>query len=233
MRTFLILILSFFTSFCALAQTYEVGVSLGATNFVGDTGNTTYIRPTDVGFGVVAKWNRSKRHAFRFSALYLPISADDSESDDERKQQRNFEFTNSVKEISLGLEYTFWEWDLHSGEKQTTPYLYTGITVINYGAIARTPAPENEFRAYADPWTMAIPMILGVKTSVGGHMVISFEVGARYTFTDNLDGSNPEDLNLPVDKNLNFGNLNTNDWYFFSALTLAYTFGRKPCYCIF
>ena len=48
-----------------------------------------------------------------------------------------------------------------------------------------------------------------------------------------LDGSNPDDLELPVDIDLNFGNLNTNDWYFYSALTLAYTFGRKPCYCVF
>ena len=73
MRTFFILILCFLTSLCTFAQTYEVGVSVGATNFVGDTGNTTFIRPTDVGFGVMAKWNRSKRHAFRFSALYLQL----------------------------------------------------------------------------------------------------------------------------------------------------------------
>lgn len=233
MRNFFILLLGFFISFCGLSQTYEVGVSLGATNFVGDVGNTTFIRPTDVGFGVIAKWNRSKRHAFRFSALYLPISGDDSESDDVRKQQRNFEFENSIKEFSLGLEYTFWEWDLHSGEKQSTPYLYTGITAINYGALARTPAPENEFLAYDDPWTFAIPIILGVKSDLGRHLVISFEIGARYAFTDNLDGSNPEDLELPVENNLSFGNLNTNDWYFFSALSLTYSFGRRPCYCIF
>ena len=231
MQNFIILFLTFFISFCGLSQTYEVGVSVGATNFVGDIGNTTYIRPTDVGFGVIAKWNRSKRHAFRFSALYLPISADDSESDDLRKQQRNFEFENSVKELSLGIEYTFWEWDLHSAAKQTTPYLYTGITAFSYGALARD--PDDEFLAYADPWSFAIPIVLGIKSSLGQHTVISFELGARYSFTDNLDGSNPEDLELAVEKDLSFGNFNTNDWYFFSALSLTYTFGRRPCYCIF
>ena len=158
MRDFFILLLVSFISFCGLAQTYEIGVSLGSTNFVGDVGNTTYIRPTDVGFGVIAKWNRSKRHAFRFSALYLPISGDDSESDDVRKQQRNFEFENSVKEFSLGLEYTFWEWNLHSEDKQFAPYLYTGITAINYGALART--PDDEFLAFDDPWSFAIPCLL-------------------------------------------------------------------------
>ena len=231
MRKILLLTLSLLASVFTFSQTYEVGVSVGATNFVGDTGNTTYLRPSDVGFGVVAKWNRSLRHSFRFSALYLPINADDSESDDLRKQQRNFDFENSVKELSLGIEFTFLDWDLHEGTKQMTPYLYTGITAISYGALAL--ATDETFKAYDNPWTMAIPMVVGIKANLGTKMTVSFEVGARYSFTDNLDGSNPDDLELPVDIDLNFGNLNTNDWYFYSALTLAYTFGRKPCYCVF
>ncbi|MDX1317352.1 MAG: DUF6089 family protein, partial [Xanthomarina gelatinilytica] len=24
-----------------------------------------------------------------------------------------------------------------------------------------------------------------------------------------------------------------NDWYMFTGVTLTYTFGRKPCYCVF
>jgi uncharacterized protein YchJ len=51
-------------------------------------------------------------------------------------------------------------------------------------------------------------------------------MGARYTLTDNLDGSNPKKESL---KSSQFGNIN-NDWYVFS-LTLTYTFGEKPCYC--
>ncbi|MEO9560182.1 MAG: DUF6089 family protein, partial [Nonlabens ulvanivorans] len=48
------------------------------------------------------------------------------------------------------------------------------------------------------------------------------------TFTDNLDGSNNEDF-----ENVRFGNINNNDWYVFSGVTLTYAFGRKPCYCNF
>ena len=74
--------------------------------------------------------------------------------------------------------------------------------------------------------SLAIPITLGVKSNVFPHFIIGMEVGARYTFTDNLDGSNPEDKNL-----IKFGNINNNDWYVFSGLTLTYTFGNKPCYC--
>jgi hypothetical protein len=68
-------------------------------------------------------------------------------------------------------------------------------------------------------------MTLGIKSNVSRHIVLGLEVGARYTFTDNLDGSNPKD------NTLRFGNINNNDWYVFSGFTLSYTFGRKPCYC--
>ena len=75
-------------------------------------------------------------------------------------------------------------------------------------------------------------MVFGLKWSIATKFVLGLEVGARYTFTDNLDGSTPEEFdggeNLP-----SFGNPNTNDWYMFTGITLTYTFGRKPCYCNF
>ena len=55
-------------------------------------------------------------------------------------------------------------------------------------------------------------------------------MGARYTLTDNLDGSNPENEfdDLPTYK---FGNISNNDWYIFTGLTISFTFGDLPCYC--
>ncbi len=237
LKKIILLIVAFVASFLN-AQTYEIGLQLGQTNFVGDVGNTTIVRPQDTGFGILTKWNRSDRHSFRASFSYLPISADDNLSSDPSRQARNFKFENSIKELSLGIEYTFWEWNLHTGKKQTTPYLYTGINVINYGDLALTPSPNRELKAFEDAWGVAIPMVIGIKTTLGQHFVFSFEMGARYAFTDNIDGSNPSNLNLDsvpggngID--LNFGNQNNNDWYFFNSISLTYTFGRRPCYCVF
>jgi hypothetical protein len=50
----------------------------------------------------------------------------------------------------------------------------------------------------------------------------------RYTLTDNLDGSNPKNESL---KSSQFGNINNNDWYVFSGLTLTYTFGETMLLC--
>ena len=140
------------------------------------------------------------------------------------------EFENTIKEISIGLEYTFWEFDMYTGRPQTAPYLYTGFTYMLYDALFKR--ADNTIVKYDNAGAPAIPMVVGVKTTVGTKLVLGFEIGARYTFTDNLDGSNP-DTGLDNNESLKFGNINSDDWYVFSGVTLTFTFGRQPCYCNF
>lgn len=228
MKYFATVILFFTALYTTSAQTYEVGGLLGGSNYIGDVGPMTYyINPNDIGFGGMFRWNRSERHSFRFSAMILGLQADDADSNENRRIERGYSFENSVKELSLGIEYTFWEFDLHESEPQQAPYLYTGITSFNYRDLAldRT----NQIKEYDNSWAFAIPMAIGYKASVNRHFVIGAEVGARYTFTDNLDGSNPKGSR----EVLQFGNTNSNDWYMFAGLTFTFTFGRQPCYCNF
>jgi len=89
----------------------------------------------------------------------------------------------------------------------------------------------NELEEYGETTDIAVPIIFGVKMSLTPKLILAAEVGARYTFTDNLDGSSP--VRSKDFDNLKFGNLNNNDWYVFSGITLTYAFGRKPCYCNF
>ncbi|WP_073150874.1 type IX secretion system protein PorG [Mesonia phycicola] len=212
------------------AQTYEIGVMLGGINYIGDVGSTNYISPNELAIGGILKWNRSERHSFRASLLYSQLSADDADSDESRRQERGYYFDNSLLEGSLGLEFTFKEWSLHKYKPQFTPYLYSGITGFLSNEMGLS--SNNEITKRKRKIDFAIPMVFGIKWSFATKFVFAAEIGARYTFTDNLDGSNPEEFdggeNLP-----SFGNLNTNDWYMFTGITVTYTFGRKPCYCNF
>ena len=74
--------------------------------------------------------------------------------------------------------------------------------------------------------SFAIPMTVGAKYRLNTFLILGAEIGARYTFTDNLDGSNPEGSNF---EQFRFGNILSDDWYVFTGFTLTYTFGRKPC----
>lgn len=211
----------------ARAQMYEIGVFAGGANTISDVGRTDFILPSNLAYGGIFKWNASKRYSWRASVIYGNLTADDSKSNISSRKQRGYLVKNSVLEASAGLEFNFVEYNLHKLGPAFTPYLYTGITYFRYD--------YNYFNAgqlvnaNQRDGSLALPMTLGMKLRVGQQFIIGAEVGARYTFTDNLDASNPSKSNISQQLDVDFGNTNSKDWYVFSGFTFTYTFGRVPC----
>lgn len=231
MKYFTIVIVMLLSIFTSHAQTYELGGLVGGSKYIGDVGSTQAFPPTDLAFGGVFKWNRSPRHSFRLNALIMGISGDDSNAKESRRVERGYDFKNTLTEFSLGLEYTFWEFDLHTGKPQNTPYLFLGVGYFGHKSLYLNPE-NSEIEEYDTTWEFAIPMAVGYKFTVATKAVLGIEIGARYTFTDNLDGNNPTGR-LEDDFGLKFGNVNNNDWYFYTGVYLTFAFGREPCYCNF
>jgi hypothetical protein len=229
MRYLFLILINIFTIQLIDAQIYEVGIFAGGSNFIGDVGATNYISPNQPAIGGIFKWNRSPRHSLRASIIFSDIEGLDSKSDNPRRKQRDYSFSNGLLEISAGMEFTFMEFDLHTVGIKGTPYLYSGITFTKYDNYYFSNSGEFTSEETSS-WAYGIPMVLGYKTNISTHLVLAAEIGARYTFTDELDGSVPEAKSL---ESLSFGNTNSNDWYVFSGFTLTYTFGRRPCYCNF
>jgi len=219
------LFICLFLSIAMHSQIHEVGFFLGGSNYIGDIGPTTYIAPNEPALGLIYKWNKSPRHAYRFSYTQSKIKSNDLDSKEPSRNQRGYSFENNIKEVSLGLEFNFFDFNLHEFDRKITPYVYTGISYFRYEELFII---SGETRKDQAENTFAIPMIVGVKSNITPQFILALEVGARYTLTDNLDGSNPKKESL---KPLQFGNINNNDWYVFSGITLTYTFGEKPCYC--
>ncbi len=211
-------------AFSSYAQTYEIGVFAGGANVIGDVGRTNYILPSGPAFGGVFKWNKSKRYAWRASVIYGSFTADDTKSSKSSREQRAFVIDNSVLEASAGLEFNFVEYNLHKLGPAFTPYLYTGLTYFRYDFNYFDAQQVQDINQKEG--SFAIPMTVGAKYRLSQFLILGAEIGARYTFTDNLDGSNPEGSNF---EQFRFGNILSDDWYVFSGITLTYTFGRKPC----
>lgn len=229
MKYFAAIIIFVLTTIITHSQTYEIGGILGGANYIGDIGKTNYISPNDMAFGAIFKWNRSNRHSFRGSILLVNIKGDDNKSSETRREQRGYKFENSILEVSVGIEYTFWEFSMYDGQKASSPYLYTGLTYFSYNALFKL---NDVIVDYDQAGAVAIPMVVGYKATIGTNLILAAEIGARYTFTDDLDGSNPVN-GLANESTLQFGNINSNDWYVFTGVTLTFTFGRRPCYCNF
>lgn len=227
MRYIILLILSTISVQLTQAQINELGLYLGGSNFIGDVGATTYIAPNKFTIGGIYKWNRTSRHSYRASLLFTTLKGEDAESDDPRRAIRGFEFSNQITELSLGMEFNFIDFNLHSGRKIISPYLYSGLALTRYDGIFIDSG--RQIQEEASNTTFGIPMVLGVKTTFLDKIILAFEVGARYTFTDRIDGNISTNS---ANSALEFGNVNNNDWYMFTGLTLTYTFGINPCYCV-
>jgi hypothetical protein len=226
MKKILVLFFGLFFQNVMTAQINEIGVFLGGSNFVGDVGKTNYISSNEPAFGIIYKWNKSPRHSYRFSYMQSTITANDLDSDVPGRNLRGYRFKNNIKELTAGMEFNFFDFNLHEVlKRKITPYVFTGVSYFAYDELY---VLNGQTKKDKTERTLAIPMIVGVKTNILDHFVLGVEVGARYTFTDNLDGSLPANENLAP---LQFGNINSKDWYVFTGITLTYTFTEKPCYC--
>ncbi len=224
MNKIIFVLLSFFYFTATQAQINELGVFVGGSNFIGDIGSTTYINPNRPAIGLLYKWNKTPRHSWRFSFIRSKITAKDIESNDPSRKSRNYEFENIIKELSGGIEFNFFDFDLNTPlDRKITSYMFTGLSISFYDSLFLI---TNQADIDSKEKTLALPLILGVKSNLTSNFVIGLEVGTRFTFADDIDGSMPKNnLGTP------FGNYNNNDWYVFSGLTLTYTFGKKPCFC--
>jgi len=229
MKKNLIFVGLLFISSLSFSQIYEIGGFVGGSNFIGDVGSTQFVNPNKIAFGGLFKWNRSPRHSLRASLTYSTLSADDALSSDPRRKLRAYSFNADILEASVGIEFNFLDFDLHTATPMSTPYIYTGISMANHPNFYFTNTDLVSEKTSSNAY--GIPITLGFKTTLTRHIILALEVGARYTFSDELDGSEPDTEELK--KIVRFGNFNNNDWYVFSGFTLTYTFGRKPCYCNF
>lgn len=228
MRTSLFVLFISLTS-ALHAQTFELGALLGGSNYIGDIGPDSYINPNELALGAVFKYNVHSRYSYRASVLFTDLSSNDLDASNSARQQRGYRFSNRILEASVGMEFNFLEFNLHDFSRPATPYIFGGVSYVSMQDLFFTSQTAS---SSGNKSTFAIPMGLGLKAKVGDRFVIAGEITARYTVSDNLDGSNPDPSNIANGGRI-FGNTFSHDWFVFSGVLITYTFGKKPCYFCF
>ncbi|MGA0273699.1 MAG: DUF6089 family protein [Flavobacteriaceae bacterium] len=222
-----------FSGFFAHGQFHELGLFIGGSNYIGDIGTNRYLDPNSPAVGVIYKWNITERYSFRGGLTFTTLRGIENNNSDLNRYNRAYTFENGIQDATLGVEFNFKTFNLHDADFNFSPYLFYGISYFRYNQLLVNPSgPLNQpdYTNYGKEEKFAIPFILGFKLNPNPLLVLGLETGIRYTFTDNLDGSNPE--NQYVDEMAyKFGNIGNNDWYLFMGLTISFTFGDLPCYC--
>ncbi len=123
-------------------------------------------------------------------------------------------------ELSGVFEYHFLDWRDARRKLRFTPYLFAGAGLFGISGNDHKAAEYSNVQ-------LAIPFGAGMKYVLNPKYYISLEVGIRKTFFDYLDNvsGSPNTTN----KNYQYGNPNDYDNYFFTGISLTYTFYDIPC----
>lgn len=182
----------------------EVGVFLGGSYYIGEINPTAHLNQfTKPAGGFVFRYNMNSRLSARLNFLAGRIEGHDSFSSSEAALQRNLNFKSPINELSLQLEFNFFDYAIGNEKRKFSPYLFLGIAgfkfnpqgqLANGAWVALQPlgtegqgleggASKKKYKLIQ----LSIPFGVGAKVNLSKNIGISFEWGMRKTFTDYLD----------------------------------------------
>ena len=202
------------------AQKHEFGLSLGSTNYTGDLAPGLRWQNFKGAGEVFYRFNYKPAWHFRGGLLYGRLGADDRNNTDELLKARDFMFKSDLLELSARAEYNFFNFRRKRGRfERWSPYLFAGITYSHSEAQSRHKKEEQMIDQ------LVIPFGIGVKHYINMFWNLGFEIGARKTFIDNLDGY---EFNPDADRYRMLNPENT-DTYYYVGISLSYILNGVDC----
>ena len=242
---------------------HEIGLSAGVANYFGDLQDRVFDAHTNRPMGGLSyKFFMNPHVGIRLGASYTNITAADSLSTARVKQERNLRFASNLFEFHGGLELNFLP--IEADRVKFTPYIFGGIGLFHFNPYTDGVAGEKVYLrplstegqnipVYPDRKeygvvNVSFPFGGGLKAFIGKTIMMSAEVGFRWTNTDYLDDVSKSYVNLDTlaayrgyqsvqlayrgDETRNWdgnypdykfqrGDSQSNDWYMFANVTVG------------
>jgi len=212
MKRLLLAILSSLPMFAFAQKHHEIGIWAGAAAYKGDLQpkwipDSKMIKPSA---GIIYKYFFTPSIGIRASASFIQLTAADSLSEVVANQRRNLSFANRVVELQGGFEINLLPIDIE--KFKFTPYIFGGVAAT-YGNpytrdimgdkfYLRNMATEGQgLPGYPDRQlyplvNAAFPFGGGIKAFIGKTVLLTAEVGLRYSSSDYLDDVSRSYVNL-------------------------------------
>ena len=181
------------------AQKSELGISAGASYYIGDL-NNVHFKNSKLSLGLLYRYNISDRVAFRVNFMYGKVEGADSESDDPIKINRNLSFKSDIVELGGMFEFNYYTYSPGDDRDYFTTYLLMGFSYFKMNPKAELGGLEYELNALGTEGqnfeggpkiykldAFALPVGFGAKVNIAKRLAIAFEYTFRFTFTDYLD----------------------------------------------
>ena len=190
----------------------EFGILGGTGYYIGDM-NSTHFNNLRVSGGITYRKNFDRRFTFKSSALYTNVYANDENSNEAIKVNRNLKFKSDIIELSGQIEFNFLPYETGNSLYNWTPFIFTGVSIFNYNPQAEGSDGEwynlQEIGTEGQGTTsfpnrkkysltqLSVPFGGGVKIGVSDNFNIIVEYGLRKTFTDYIDDVSTTYVGIP------------------------------------
>lgn len=202
------------------AQGLEIGGGIGTSFASGDV--TRGFEVGEFGFAgqLFVRYNLSNVVSVRGTGLIASLKgSDETNPIDPFAELRDYSFHRTNYEASAVVEYNFLDYKERNSLINWSPYFFIGGGL---SAVSNRREEDNYSRIQP-----VVPFGLGLKYRLNKQWNLEFEFGARKTFYDGVDrisgSTSPNKLNP------DYGNELDNDWYYFTGISLSYTFFSIPC----
>lgn len=259
MRIILLIVCLFSQLFIASAQTWEIGVSAGASGYMGDINPLKPQKFTDPAFGAQVKRNFNGYWSAKLNLLRGKVQGDDAKSSNAYQNDRNLNFRSELNELSLQVELNFFNYLPGLlpgfGAKRVSPYIFTGLAGVTFNPVTDYNGSPIELQPLQtegikyNKYALSVPYGAGFKYNVSGNFNLTGEIGYRTAFTDYLDdisGRYPDFIANPPARTLSAtlsdrsisqsgtpgtqrGDFRKRDTYMFTTISLTYTFVSTKC----
>ncbi len=188
----ILLLVSVLTSY---AQSWELGLMAGGSNYHGDLAYNIVPRETNFSGGGFFKYNFNEFWSLRPTLSYMQISGSDQNF--EEYHLRNLSFRNNIYEVGTIFEFNFKPFSASTIHESTSFYAMMGLAGFLHKPEAELNGvwydlhAQNTEQLSADDryklFQISVPFGVGIKHAVTKNLVVGFEAGWRRTFTDYLD----------------------------------------------
>ncbi|MEJ7778340.1 MAG: DUF6089 family protein [Daejeonella sp.] len=259
MRRLLLTVCFFAQIFIASAQTWETGVSVGASGYMGDINPVKPYSFTDIAYGAQVKRNFNGYWAAKLGFLQGKIRGDDAKSSNAYQNDRNLNFRSAISELSLQVELNLFNYlpgDLPGfGSRRLSPFIFAGVGAVGFNPVTDYNGSEVELQPVQTEaveykkYAVSVPYGAGIKYNIKGNWNLIADIGYRTAFTDYLDdisGRYPDFTVTPPASTLSpilsdrsitqsgtagtqRGDFRKKDTYMFSTVSITYTFVSIKC----
>lgn len=199
MRHYLFALFLFSCSISMNAQYFDVGLSVGASNYSGEfTSNGFKASGYHTAMGIFGRYNYSSRLAFRSMLTLGQLSGSDANSGKAQTLVRNLDFKTHIYELAALAEFNITPFAIRNNQGSAI-YLAAGVAGFHFNPKSlfngrwvdlHPLGTEGQYINGGKSYSLtqlSIPVGGGVKWALSNRINFNAEVLLRKTFTDHID----------------------------------------------